>query len=148
MKYLSFFLLFFALSSCKTYSDDQVSDFDKKIQDYLKEENIECEKSSSGVYYKVIKQGEGRKIQFTDRVVFKYKGELIDGTVFDDQREEPVEFNVKDLIGAWKEIMLELNEGGEAYLVAPPQMGYGTHDLDDIPKNSVLIFNMEVIEVK
>jgi len=148
MKYISLFLLLVALSACKTYSDDDLNEFDKKIQTYLKEEKIECEKSSSGMYFKIIEQGEGKKIQFTDRVVFKYKGELLDGTVFDDQREEPVEFDVKDLIGAWKEIMLDLNEGGKAYLVAPPNLGYGTHDLEDIPKNSILVFNMEVVEVK
>ena len=148
MKYISLFTLLLVFSACKTYSDDQLSKFDKQIQEYLKKENVECEKSSSGMYYNIIEQGEGKKIQFTDRVVFKYKGELLDGTVFDDQLEEAVEFNVKDLIGAWKEIMLELNEGGKAYLIAPPQLGYGTHDLEDIPKNSVLIFNIEVVEVK
>jgi FKBP-type peptidyl-prolyl cis-trans isomerase len=148
MKHISLLILFAVLSACSTYSEDDLKGFDEKIQDYLKTEKIECEKSSSGMYFKILEQGEGRKIQFTDRVVFKYKGELLDGTVFDDQREEAVEFDVKDLIGAWKEIMLDLNEGGKAYLVAPPNLGYGTHDLDDIPKNSILVFNMEVVEVK
>ena len=148
MKYFSLLLMIVALASCKTYSDDEVQSFDDEIQAYIKENNIDVEKSSSGMYYKIIEQGEGRKIQFKDVVRFKYKGTLLDGTVFDDQTEDPVEFRVDQLIGAWKEIMLELNDGGKAYLIAPPQQGYGTHNLEDIPANSILIFDMEVVEVK
>jgi FKBP-type peptidyl-prolyl cis-trans isomerase len=55
---------------------------------------------------------------------------------------------VKDLIGAWKEIMLELKPGAKAFLVAPPSLGYGDRQLDDIPANSILVFNMEVVGVK
>ncbi len=148
MKYTFFVLLLLIISACKTYSDDEISSFDKEIQEYLKKEGKTCEKSGSGMYYSILDKGDGKKIQFTDRIVIKYKGELLDGTVFDDQIENPKEFNVKDLIGSWKEIMLELNEGGKAYLVSPPQLGYGTHELEDIPKSSILVFNLEVVEVK
>lgn len=148
MKLLTVFLALLLLGSCKTYSDDQLKSFDKEIEAYLKQENKRCEKSPSGLYYTIIEPGKGDKIKYGDLVTFNYKGELLDGTVFDDQREEPVEFFVKDLIGSWKEIMLMLRKGGKAYLVAPPQLAYGTHDLDDIPKNSILVFTIEVVDVK
>lgn len=136
------------LSSCgATYSEEDKLNFDTQIETYLKKKNKECERSSSGLYYKIIEQGEGRKIKYSDKVSFTYKGELLDGTVF-DRRTKPVEFDVSVLIAAWKEIMLELNEGGKAFLVAPPHLGYGTHELDDIPANSILVFTMEVEEVK
>lgn len=148
MRFLYLILSLFILASCSTYSDDQLNEFDKEIKSYLKKESIECNRSSSGLYYKIIEQGEGRNIQFTDVVSFKYKGSLLDGTVFDDHSEEAVEFKVKELIGAWKEIMLELKEGGKAFLVAPPQLGYGTNKLEKIPESSIIVFNLEVIEVK
>ena len=147
MKYLGLIILLLTFSGCKTYSDDELSSFDKQIESYLKKNNIECQRSSSGLYYNIINEGEGRTIQFKDVVSFKYTGKLLDGTLF-DKKTKPIEYKVEQLIGAWKEIMLELKEGGEAYLISPPQLGYGTHDLDDIPSNSILIFEIEVIEVK
>ena len=147
MKYLLILLTLLLFTACSTYSEGDKNNFDKEIKAYLKENGIICERSSSGLYFKILKQGEGRKIQYKDRISFTYKGELLDGTVFDDLRE-PVEFNVSDLIAAWKEIVLELNEGGKAYLVSPPYLGYGTHELDDIPPNSIIAFTMEVVEVK
>ena len=136
------------LTACQTYSEDDKKSFDKEIQTYLDKEGIDCERSSSGLYYKIIEPGVGELIKYQDKVQFTYKGTLLDGTVFDEQLEEPVEFNVRELIGAWKEIMLELREGGKAFLVAPPQLGYGDRELEDIPANSILVFEMEVIAVK
>ncbi|MBL4863095.1 MAG: FKBP-type peptidyl-prolyl cis-trans isomerase [Crocinitomicaceae bacterium] len=148
MKYLLLVATAFLFVGCgPSYSDVQKNNFDHEIQQYLNKHNISCEKSPSGLYYKIIEEGEGKKIQFKDHVSFKYRGEFVDGTVFDEQ-ETPVEYKVEALIGAWKEIMLELKKGGKAYLIAPPQLGYGTHDLDDIPANSILIYELEVVDVK
>jgi FKBP-type peptidyl-prolyl cis-trans isomerase len=55
---------------------------------------------------------------------------------------------VKDLIGAWKEIMLELKPGATAFLIAPPYLGYGQHELDDIPANSILVYTLTIHNVK
>lgn len=146
MKYIILALTAFIFTACKTYSEDDKRTFDQQIEAYLKENKKECERSSSGLYFTILEQGEGRKIMYNDKVKFTYKGELLDGTVFDN-RTEPVEFDVKVLIAAWQEIMLMLNEGGKAYLVAPPHLGYGTHNLEDIPPNSIIVFTMEVVEV-
>jgi len=141
-------LLFLALlSSCATYSEEEIKSFDEQIQTYLSEKGIDCEKSESGLYFKILKQGNGKKIQYTDRISFKYRGELLNGRVFDDKKE-PIEFNMSQLIACWKEVLLEINEGGEVFLVSPPQLGYGDHKLDDIPQNSILVFTMEVVKVK
>ena len=148
MKYLALICGLLLLSACKTYTEDELSTFDKEIEEYIAENNLDLERSDSGLYYRIIEAGEGRKIQFKDVIRFKYTGELLDGTVFDEQMEEPLEFEVSKLIGAWKEIMLELSEGGKAYLIAPPSLGYGTHNLEDIPSNSILIYNMEIVEVR
>lgn len=145
---LSLLLLVFCLSSCgSTYSEEQLKDFETKIKKYLKKENIECERSPSGLYYNIIEEGEGREIQYSDVVSFTYTGRLLNGKLFDDQKD-PVEFEVSKLIGCWKEIILNLKPGGKAYLVSPPQLGYATHQLNDIPPNSILVFELEVVTVK
>ena len=134
-------------SSCSTYNDDQLDSFDKQIKDYLSKKKIDCQRSESGLYYKILDEGEGNLIRFQDYVSFTYKGEFLSGEVFDDQKE-PVEFEVRQLIGAWKEIMTELKPGAKVFLVAPPSLGYGDRQLDDIPANSILVFNMEIVGVK
>lgn len=149
MRILIAFTLLGILISCKTYSEEDKKSFDKKIEAYLKKKDInDCVRTESGLYYKIVEKGEGRPIKFKDIVTFKYKGELLDGTVFDDQTEEPVEYTIGELIACWKEALLELNEGGKVYLVTPPQLGYANHDLDDIPPNSCLVFEIEVVDVK
>ena len=145
MKYIAFFLLLI-LGACSTYSDQELNDFDVQIEAYLKDKKIECERSESGLYYKIIKQGEGRKAQFKDVVSFTYRGELLNGLVFDEQIE-PVEFKLEQLIACWKEVILELNEGGEAFIVSPPHLGYGDHKLEDIPQNSILAFQLIIDEL-
>lgn len=146
-KLLILFSLILGLVSCKTYNDEDLESFDKQIKTYLDKKGIKCVKTDSGLYYKIIEPGEGDYILFQDVVSFTYKGSFLNGEVFDNQMQ-PVEFAVKDLIGAWKEVMLELKPGAKVFLVTPPSLGYGAHELDDIPPNSILVFEMEVKGVK
>ena len=99
------------------------------------------------MYYHIYDKGEGENIQLTDSVTFTYKGTLLNGTVFDNQKK-PVTFKVKDLIAGWKEIMLKLKTKSKVLLVMPPLLGYGTHDLEKIPPNSILVFQMEINCIK
>lgn len=143
--FLPLTLLFF---SCKTYNEEDKASFDDKINAYIEQEHIEgMVRSESGLYFKIIEPGEDRKIRYDDEVKFRYKGTLIDGAVFDDQTEDGQQFKVRELIPAWKEIMLELGKGAKVQLIAPPQLGYGDHDLEKIPKHSILIYELEIIEV-
>lgn len=136
------------LTGCKTYNDDELKDFDEQIQSYIAQEKLDSlERSESGLYYRILSEGDGDPILYTDMVSFKYTGTLLDGTVFDRQIE-PISFKVNELIGAWREIMSYLKSGGKAFLIAPPQLAYGDRNLDDIPANSILIFEIEVVEVK
>jgi FKBP-type peptidyl-prolyl cis-trans isomerase len=142
-----FILMLLTTVGCSTYSDNQKSSFDKEIEAYLKKKKIKCDRTDSGVYFKTLKEGEGRQIQYNDLVSFKYKGELLNGNVFDNHKK-PVEFKVKELIGAWKELVLEMKNGGKVFMVVPPHRGYGDYDLNDIPPNSILVFELEVVDVK
>ncbi|MDB2657150.1 FKBP-type peptidyl-prolyl cis-trans isomerase [Crocinitomicaceae bacterium] len=147
IRILSILSIGLVLLSCgETYSKEEKTDFDKRIERYLNKKNIKCTRSSSGLYYKIVDPGEGDLIKLKDRVSFTYKGTFLNGKVF-DERQEPVEFSVQTLIGAWKEVMLYLRPGGKAFIVTPPQLGYGEHDLDDIPPNSILVFELEVKSV-
>jgi FKBP-type peptidyl-prolyl cis-trans isomerase FkpA len=147
--FLSFFIFFLALSSCQTYSDSDLSTFDEKIQKFIKKSKIKYQKSESGLYYFIEKEGEGDFVKLTDEVSFTYEGRLLDGTVFDgENKRKPIKFQVSKLIQAWQETMLYLKKGGKAKIISPPQLGYGDYDLEDIPKNSILVFELEVVDVE
>ena len=149
MKQLNF-LLFAVLStllfSCGSYSEEELSEFDQEIEKYMKSNKIDCEKSASGLYYKILEEGEGDFIQFTDKVSVKYKGTLLGGEKFDEQTEA-IEMPVSAQINAWKELMLQLKKGSKAYMIVPPHLGYGEYKVDKIPSNSILVFELEVVDV-
>jgi FKBP-type peptidyl-prolyl cis-trans isomerase FkpA len=144
MKKIIYFLLtIMTLTACDTYSEEDKQSFDAQIATYLRKNKIKCQKSESGLYYHISETGTGEYIQFTDIVSFSYKGKLPNGTVFDNQKK-PVSFAVKELIAGWKEIMTKLKPGSKVFLAMPPTLGYGDHDLDKIPPNSILLFELEI----
>ncbi len=149
MKQLLLFITLILLAlGCKTYSEDDRDGFDAKIKRYLEKSPVKYEKSESGLYYYIEKEGEGPYIKATDEVSFVYEGKLLNGDVFDGKnKKKPVTYQVKELIMGWQEAMLYLKKGGKIKLIVPPQLGYGDYDLNDIPPNSVLLFDLEVTDV-
>jgi FKBP-type peptidyl-prolyl cis-trans isomerase FklB len=105
----------------------------------------------SGLQYKVLKEGNGKKPKATDTVLCHYEGFLIDGTVFDSsvQRGEPVEFPLNQVITGWTEGLQLMQEGAKYRLFIPYRLGYGEGGAGaSIPPYSALIFDVELIEVK
>lgn len=146
-KILNFFFLTALIFGCQTYSENDKASFDSQIKTYLTKKRIACIKSNSGLYYKIINPGEGAFIKYQDSLQFTYKASLLNGKIVDEQKEQ-VQFAVKDLIAAWKEIVLELKPGAEVFMIAPPQLAYGEYKLDSIPENSILQFEMKILGVK
>ena len=105
--------------------------------------------TASGIAYKVIKEGTGATPTASDVVKVNYKGMLIDGTVFDESKDKPVEFPVNGVIKGWTEV-LQLMKAGEKVKVAIPQeLAYGArYQGDKIPPFSTLVFEIELLEVK
>ncbi len=106
--------------------------------------------TASGLEYEVLKQGTGPKPAAEDSVVCHYKGSLLDGTVFDDSysRGEPVTFQLNQVIKGWTEALQLMSVGSKYKLFIPYQLAYGTQDNGPIPGGSVLIFEVELLDVK
>lgn len=142
-------LISLLVTSCKTYSEEEVQGFDKTIQKFVMKSGLNYEKSESGLYYLIEKEGEGEFIKFTDEVSFRYTGKLLSGKTFDGRyKRTPITFEVSKLIEGWKEGMMYLKKGGKAKLIVPPTLGYGDNQLPDIPANSILYFEIEVVDVR
>lgn len=151
IKHIGWLLLgLFTITSCSTYSKEELKQFDTTIAKYAAKQPVKYEKSESGLYYYIENEGQGEStIRLTDEVTFAYEGRFLDGKVFDKQTaENPVTYKTKALIGGWKEVFAYLKKGGKAKIIVPPQLGYGDHELKDIPKNSILVFDLEIIDVK
>lgn len=142
-------LISLLVASCKTYSEEEVQSFDKTIQKFVMRSGLNYEKSESGLYYLIEKEGEGEFIKFTDEVSFRYTGKLLSGKTFDGRyKRTPITFEVSKLIEGWKEGMMYLKKGGKAKLIVPPTLGYGDNQLPDIPANSILYFEIEIVDVR
>jgi FKBP-type peptidyl-prolyl cis-trans isomerase len=100
----------------------------------------------NGIQYKVIKEGDGVIPGPHDNVIMKYKGSLIDGTVFDqNEKGFPTAVTGRTIKG-WSEVMQRMKVGSEWQVFLPPDQAYGLHPSSPrIPPNSVLIFDMELV---
>lgn len=104
----------------------------------------------SGLQYKMIKEGTGDKPTDDDIVKCHYSGKLIDGTEFDSSyaRKEPAEFPVTQVIKGWTEALKTMKAGEKRELFIPSELAYGPGGRPGIPPSSVLIFQIELIEIK
>ncbi|MBI3726510.1 FKBP-type peptidyl-prolyl cis-trans isomerase [bacterium] len=105
----------------------------------------------SGLQYKVVTRGTGKKPTAQDAVVVNYEGKLLDGTVFDSsyKRGEPLTFGVSEVIRGWTEGLQLMETGSTFMLYIPSDMAYGENPPPGvIGPNAVLVFKVELIEIK
>ncbi len=104
----------------------------------------------SGLQYKVLKEGTGKKPTATDSVVCHYHGTLIDGTVFDSsiQRGQPATFGVSQVIKGWTEALQLMSEGSKWRLFIPSELAYGAQGAGaHIKPHATLIFDVELLNI-
>ena len=108
--------------------------------------------TASGLKYAIINEGDGPLAEAGKLVTVNYSGYLEDGTMFDSsvERDDPISFPVGQgqVIPGWDEGMQLLKKGSKARFIIPPQLGYGEMELEKIPKNSTLIFDVELVDVQ
>jgi len=125
----------------------KVTEAEDEIIEYLEANELEAQKSETGLYYIINTQGEGTKPLSSSNVTVAYKGYFTDGTVFDESNLSGISFNLDGVIKGWTEGITFFNEGGEGLLLIPPHLGYGYTDRTGVPAGSVLIFEVKLISV-
>jgi FKBP-type peptidyl-prolyl cis-trans isomerase FklB len=105
----------------------------------------------SGLQYRVITQGKGKKPSATSTVTTHYAGRLLDGTEFDSsvKRGQPATFPVNGVIKGWSEALQLMPVGSKWELVVPSALAYGDQGAGGvIPPGAVLIFEVELLSIK
>ncbi|MFH1003998.1 MAG: FKBP-type peptidyl-prolyl cis-trans isomerase [Bacteroidota bacterium] len=109
--------------------------------------------TASGLKYKILKKGNGKKTNAGDNVSVHYIGKLTNDTVFDTsyKRKQPFSFRLGggQVIKGWDEGIALLQVGDSAVFIIPPDLGYGPNGYPPIiPQNSILIFTVVLMDVK
>lgn len=124
----------------------------KLNQDFLAKIDTDpsIKKSASGLRYKVIEEGHPARPNAASSVKCRYEGKLIDGKVFDTTKarnNEPTEFPLSGVIPSWTEGLQKIGVGGKIILYCPHPLAYGDEGQGPIPGRSVLIFEVELVEI-
>ncbi len=105
--------------------------------------------TASGLQYKVLKAGAGKSPKATDTVSVNYRGTLITGKEFDASTDGPVSFPVNRVIPGWTEALQLMKVGDKFQIFVPAKLAYADRGAGpDIGPNEVLIFDVELLEVK
>ena len=106
---------------------------------------------TSGVQYKVLREGRGRKPASQESMVtVDYEGRLIDGTVFDSsyERGDAATFRLNQVIKGWTDALLQMPVGSKWEIYIPHDLAYGSQQQGDIKPFSTLIFTVELLSLK
>lgn len=159
---MKFLLPLFALtivltgSACISFDDDQQQtpvnpnqaqiDRDLILQ-YISQQGISATADPSGLFYRIIAPGGDARPELTSDVEIRYRGELLDGTVFDETpNNSTIIFTLNELISGWQIGIPLIGRAGSIELIIPSGLGYGTRQVGDIPPNSVLFFRVDLVD--
>lgn len=154
-----------AMEQQKKNQEKQLVKDAEALTTYLAENNIEAQKTESGLFYVLHEQGNGKQPETGQKVEVNYVGMLLDGTVFDTSIEERAKeagvhnpqraygsfsfsLGVGQVIRGWDEGIAMLSEGAKATLYIPSAMAYGERGAGGvIPPNANLIFEVELVKI-
>ncbi len=141
----------------ESMAKEQIKKDDAQLQAYFKKNNIKPKKTESGLYYTIERVGQGAKPEKGQKVSMNYTGKTLDGKVFDSNVDpkfmhvQPFNFvlGAGQVIKGWDIGVALLNEGTKGTLYIPSGLAYGENspDPNKIPKNGILIFDVELVEI-
>ena len=155
-------LLLFAFVACDKDTDDEVIII-PDLEEYVKNNFPNAQKTASGIYVIVTSEGIGPKPVDREELYAFYKGTLLTGEVFDgiyrhtDSTATPIQIakppisflhNNNNFIQGWNLGMAELKKGSKAIFLIPDSLAYGSTKLTKIPANSPLRFDVELLYIK
>lgn len=151
MKYSFLAIITVFFMSCSNDSEkliDYSAQNEAEIQAYIAENDLDAQRTSSGLYYVINEEGTGKRPTATSVITVSYKGYYTDKTVFDPGSTTGVTFNLQQVIKGWIEGIPFFKEGGSGILLIPAHLAYGSKDYQKVPGGSVLIFEIKLLAVE
>lgn len=115
-----------------------------EIEQYLADNNLTAEKTETGLHYIITEEGDGNFPTVQDEVTVNYTGYLTTKTIFDQNLNS--KFPLANVIKGWQEGIPKISRGGSGILLIPASLGYGSQATQTIPGNSVLIFEVDLLD--
>ena len=143
---LAFFsMLLISAMSCG--KDDNQREVDEMlIQDFITANNLTTQTTGSGLHYIIDVAGNNEHPSPNSLIEILYHGSLLNGSVFDSTGTETREFPLNQLIVGWQEGIPLFGKGGSGMLILPSHLAYGPGVRAGIPPNSVLVFDITLVD--
>lgn len=132
-------------SSCKAKT---VESEEAQMQSYAASIGMTATRHSTGVYYQILNQGSGPAPTFSSILSVRYTGKLLSAAIFDSQTTNPVSFQLGQVIVGWQIGLSLIQKGGVIRLIIPSSLAYGCRANGTIPANSILYFDVELVDVQ
>jgi FKBP-type peptidyl-prolyl cis-trans isomerase FklB len=136
------------VEAMKTAAEDNKKEGDSFLAENKTKEGVVT--LPSGLQYKILKAGDGRKPTEADMVEVNYRGTLLDGTVFDStyENKKPALLKVNGVIRGWSEALQLMPVGSKWQIFVPPQLAYAARGSGLIGPNATIIFDVELLAIK
>lgn len=134
-------------NACKKEEDksNEQAAIDKAlIEEYISDNQLNAQSTSSGLYYVINKAGSADHPTAYSTITVAYKGYLLNGDVFDENLA--FTYGLSNLIQGWKEGIPLIGRNGKIKLLVPSALGYGSQAQIGIPANSVLVFDITLYD--
>jgi FKBP-type peptidyl-prolyl cis-trans isomerase FkpA len=136
-------------SKSKTCSPKSVSSEAAQMQAFATANGITATAHASGLYYEIVAPGSGATAAATSKVFITYTGKLLDGTTFDQQTNPAATgWPLNQLIEGWRVGLPLIKEGGHIKLIVPSAMAYGCNGYGTISGNTILYFDINLVDVQ
>lgn len=149
-----FFFSVILVLICMSCGEEELVDLsEEQLQEYFAANNINPERTASGLYYIIHDPGiDTLKPTRSSTVIAHYRGYFLNGEVFDSSydRGAPSEFSLRAVIAGWTEGIPLFGVGGSGSLYIPSDLAYGPNGSVNgtIPPNTPIAFDIELIEIK
>ncbi|MDZ4703371.1 MAG: FKBP-type peptidyl-prolyl cis-trans isomerase [Saprospiraceae bacterium] len=132
-------------AGCK---DEDQGEIDRAIiLNYIADNNLTAVEHESGIFHVITVPGSGGSPTLSSNVKVKYKGYLTDNVTFDETTgNNTIEFPLQNLIQGWQIAIPLLQKGGKGKFLIPSALGYGSNPPPGIPRNAVLVFDIELVD--
>jgi len=149
MKRIFLFLLVSFMSiHCNIDDHQSQTEIDKEIiLKYIADNDLDAMSLGGGLYYVNEETGTGKNPNPSSTVNVAYRGYFTDGKVFDQSNADGITFGLNQVIQGWTMGIPFFKEGGRGKLIIPSELAYGSRPRSGIPANSVLIFDIHLIDV-